>query len=443
MNLPLYNKLNEYIRENRISFAMPGHKNGRGIPFFADACRYDVTELDGTLDLIHKSGDIVKAENLLSEFYGTHASRILTGGSTSGIFAMLLWALKPGDTLLANRTVHASVINAAAMYGFRVVLMPQKADPEFMIPSPVTAEAVAQGLGLYPEAKAVLVTSPSYYGECADIEAIAALTKAHGIPLLSDSAHGAAYAGCGLLPQPAHLLGAAMSCESAHKTLNAMNGAAYLHIMHSDISRVDEIISMVLSSSPSYPVAISADYARACLAEPDNGWDECVTMCLEFKKRVSRKTRVKILDNDDPTRMVLNFTEYGVSGHEAYRLLAAAGIDAEMSDRCNTVLIVTPSNTKADMEALEAAVYDICSGSCDKRCAPENATNADFFSVCEPQKAFYSKSELVPAGNAAGRISRRTVMAYPPGVPVIAMGERISKNSISVTGDMIEVCKEE
>ncbi len=450
MNLPIYDKLKRYADANRIPFAMPGHKNGRGLEQLAVTAELDVTELDLTPDLIHHDESVREAEKLLTELYGTRQSRILTTGSTAAIHAMLLSVMKPHDTLITNRTAHMSVINACAMYGWRVVLMPQEIDREFMTARPISPETVARAVKMYPDASAVIITSPSYYGTCADIAAIAKIVHTSGMPLLVDEAHGAAFIASARLPEPAHKLGADITCESAHKTLNALNGAAYLHIMNDKAERIDEAIAAVCSSSPSYPIAASADFARAALAEPDNGWDKYIDRCEELKSRLTANTPARFMQNDDPTRLVLTLASAGIGGKQLAAELAAWGIDVEMSDDLSVVMIATPSNTPEDFSRLESAICDIYKKLGTS--VPFTIQESDLFNtneivLCEPHKAFYSRDVKVNADEAAGRISRRTVMAYPPGVPIAAMGERITPEGAAVLGKytddgMIEVCEE-
>lgn len=434
MKLPVYDKINKYAEERRISFAMPGHKGGAGRPELGDILRLDVTELAGTPDLLHRDESVREAELALSRVYKTKSSRILIGGSTEGIFAMLLWALKPGDTLLANRTAHMSVINACALFGFNVVLMPQSINAEFMIPNPVTAETVQQGLKLYPNAKAVLVTSPSYYGQCADIKEIAKVTAQSGIPLLVDEAHGAAFAAGDFMPETAIECGAAMSVMSAHKTLNAMNGAAYLHIMHEDSVRIDEILQMVSTSSPSYLIAATADMARADIE--NGGWEHTWKMCVSAAEKIERGTDIKVLKNDDRTRLVLNFSKYALTGRRASELLCEKGIDAEMADEYNVVLIVTPSNTDEDIKNLIKEVKNICANA-EKRTEPvKPAAKITAFSLCEPHKAFFAEGECVDTEKCIGRISKETITVYPPGIPVVSAGETITEETAVMITEM-------
>lgn len=424
MRAPLYDKLRAYHRQNRISFAMPGHKNGRGLR--GDLLDCDVTELAATENLHIPGEEITDAKRLLAKVYGADESFIVTGGSTACIQAMIAGCVRRGGTLLAAADCHMSVINACAIMGIKLRLIPRETDGEFLTAKRLTdIEAYIDG------ADAVLVTSPTYYGLCADIEEIAQECHKRGIPLIVDEAHGAHFAASEKFPKSAVELGADAVCQSAHKTLGALTGAAYLHVKEDlvSVSAIARALTMFETSSPSYVIAASADIAREELEK--GGWEETIDECERLKKRILADTEIKTLENDDPTRIVFNFGAYETTGFKIDAMLSEKyGIDIEMADLLNIVLIVTPYNTAADMEKLYRALLEITIG-LNKREKPVKIPQMPVtVGIFSPADAFFGKTQSVPIGNSAGSVSAVTVTPYPPGIPVIFQGARITKEQL-------------
>lgn len=423
METPIYTRLNEYHKKNRISFAMPGHKNLRGLA--PDLQKCDVTELPATVDLHHEDESVVRACELLSELYGTRRSFILTGGSTTGIQAMLSSVLRPGDTLCAAADCHMSVINTCALCGYKLILLPVETDTEYMIPTGLNIEELPE------EADALLITSPNYYGITKDINKLSQMCRSAGIPLLVDEAHGAHFIAAERLPHSAVGLGADIVCQSAHKTLNALTGAAYLHICgeNIDAQRVHRSICAFESSSPSYPIAASADAARATLAE--TCYDEIIDECAEFCKAICYATKVRLVNTDDPTRIVLCFSEYETNGYEILKKLSDYyGIDIEMADMFNIVLIATPWNTHSDFMNLFRAIKEITEGLMRRTEKRVQYGNFSKIIKANPQQGWFAKSEFIHLDETEGRIAAVPVSVYPPGTAVIVTGCVIDREQI-------------
>lgn len=423
MTAPLYERLKNYADQNRISFAMPGHKNGRGLK--KNLVSLDVTELDATENLHHGGEYVQSAQKLLSDLYGSDKSYILTGGSTAAIQSMICGAVKKGGTLMASSDCHMSVINTCALLGINIRFFPKETDTAFSVPK---ATGTLNDF-LSPDIDAVIITSPNYYGICSDIKKIAEECHEKNIPLLVDEAHGAHFIADSRFPETAVKYADAV-CQSAHKTLNAMNGAAYLHVNGSLINqnRLEKALYMFQSSSPSYVIAVSADTARAEIAD-GNKWEWIYNLCNDFRKKIA-DTGIKILENDDMTRLVLNFSEFDITGFDVSKMLSEKGIDIEMADLFNIVLIVTPSNTAEDLDALFSALSEIISHTpkCKdkiKILPPPVCTE-----TLSPQKAFFAEQTEIDLPSAEGRISCSTVVPYPPGIPVIYTGETIRAEQI-------------
>lgn len=417
MNAPIFSRLMSYYSENRISFAMPGHKNGAGLDKRLLDC--DVTELDATVDLHHGCKEVTEANKLLSALYGSDESRIITEGSSAAIHAMLASVLNQGDTLLADVSCHRSVVNTCALCGFNIRLFTK-------------SDSIGTTISTHKDIKAVIVTSPDYYGVCHDIKTLADICHSHKIPLIVDEAHGAHFPASKKLPDSAVVLGADLICQSAHKTLNALTGAAYLHVCGSliDRSRLWNALEMFASTSPSYVIAASADLARAGLENTDK-WDKLYDICQNFKNRITADTDISIMKNDDFSRIVLDFSSYAVTGFEIDRILSAKyGIDVEMSDDRRIVMITTPCNTEYEFDKMHTAICEIASGIKKGADVQKAVIPPVSKTLIMPHRAFYSKRENVPFAKSSGRIACTSVTSYPPGIPVILPGAVITDEQV-------------
>ena len=356
---------------------------------------------------------------MLSELYGSEHSYILTGGSTAAVQSMICGAVKTGGTLLAGSDCHMSVINTCALAGINIRFFPKEIDEIFAVTKKI--ETIAEYLT--DDINAVIIASPNYYGICSDIKAIAVECHKKNIPLLVDEAHGAHFVSDGRFPETAVHYADAV-CQSAHKTLNALNGAAYLHINGRLIDRA------------SYPVAASADTARAEISGK-NGWGKTYELCRRFKEK-AESLGIRTLQNDDMTRLVLNFSDFDTTGFEISEKLCGEKIDVETADLFNVALIVTPSNTKRDLKKLFAALKKIMKDlkPCKQNIiiAPPPVTVETLF----PQRAFFADSTETELKNAAGRVSCVCVTPYPPGVPVIHTGEIIRAEQIEYIETLIK-----
>lgn len=422
MSAPLYERLCRYASQNRISFAMPGHKNGRGLK--KDLLSLDVTELEETENLHHAGEHVQNANKRLSCLYGGEKSYILTGGSTAAIQAMICACVPNGGTLLAGSDCHMSVINTCVLLGINIKFFPKHIN-SFSVPDGMrTLKEYLDG-----NIDAVIITSPNYYGICSDIKIIAKECHEKNIPLLVDEAHGAHFISDSRFPETAVKYADAV-CQSAHKTLNAMNGAAYLHVNSTRVNhdRLEKALCMFQSSSPSYVIAASADTAREEL-EGDNNWGETIDHCNTLREKFL-KAGIKVFANDDVTRLVLNFSDYDISGFAMSDILCKNGIDIEMADLFNIVLIVTPSNTPEDTDKLFNTLCQILKNIPKAKNKPKILMPPYCSEIISPQEVFYAKQEKIPLEEASERISCDTVVPYPPGVPAIYMGETIKREHI-------------
>lgn len=444
MKYSLVSMLESYREKKNISFAMPGHKGGRGIPeplksgFFG----LDVTELDET-DNMHEPGEVlsgVLAET--AEFFGADESFILVNGSTSGIFTMLMSCCRRGDTVAVNRGCHTSVINACIVLGLNPVFIRQTLIDELNVPDAVSSIDVEKLLQK-EKASAVLITSPDYYGFTADISEIAKVTEKFNIPLLVDEAHGAHFAAAeDIFPKPALLSGADMCVQSAHKTLNACNQTAFLHVKNKrvDIGRVKKCFGVFQTTSPSYPLIASADLAKTELAlRGREMWGRVHKNCMRLRKSLKEYAvspdrswafRYNFSDVDE-CRLLFNISAYEMTGYKlAEKLRKEYKIDIEMADLYQIVLIPTPSNTDKEFEILNRAMIEILSAAKKRKDKPQALIPPVPEKVMFPSEAFYTKGCLCGLDEARGRIAKASVIPYPPGIPAVIPGERINTQTV-------------
>lgn len=425
METPIYDRLCAYKNKNKISFAMPSHKGAKGL--CDNLFSLDVTELSDTVDLIHPDSATQKTLSRLSDIYSSEKSFIITCGSTLAIQVMICSTLKGGDTLLASSDCHTSVINICSILGINIRLIPKEYDKVSAIPT--KTPSVQDMLQKYPDIKACLVTSPNYFGVCSEIKSLAKECHAHNIPLLVDEAHGAHFVASENLPKTAIELGADISCQSAHKTLNALTGASFLHIKSDIISpkKLEAVLCMLHTSSPSYPIVASAEIAINSLTA--DLWNKLFVLCKKIKQDIEQKTLVKFLKNDDATRLVACFDRYDISGFEISKILSEKyNIDVEMATPSSIVLIASPWNEESDFEKVAKSIIEIATN------LKKKTTKREFFVPVHTDKLIkprpFDSTKAISIDKSVSKICANTITVYPPGIPILYPGSQITQPAI-------------
>ncbi|WP_198510269.1 aminotransferase class I/II-fold pyridoxal phosphate-dependent enzyme, partial [Bacillus solitudinis] len=268
---PLIQAIQMHLNQDSTSFHVPGHKNGlvfhSGLfEDFKQVLRYDVTELEGLDDLHSPIGPILEAQQLAATFYRAGHTFFLVGGSTVGNLAMVYAICNPGDTVLVQRNAHKSVFHALKLANVKPILLAPEYDKETGHPIGVATKTFQIALSSYPEAKAVLLTYPNYYGVGLDPKEIITVAKEKNLYVLVDEAHGAHFQISDSFPPSALSLGADIVVQSAHKTLPSLTMGSYLHVHPNQVNKVEKLqdaLGMFQSSSPSYLILASLDAARA------------------------------------------------------------------------------------------------------------------------------------------------------------------------------------
>ncbi len=419
MPTPLYDALKEYAQKNPARFHMPGHK-GKFLPApeLAGLASIDLTELLPTGNLYEAGEPFDSAQRLWAELFGFDFCQFLTGGSTMGIHAGLALCAGPGKKALVDRGCHRAVFNALALLDLEPVWLERPwLDSENLI-GPISPEQVEKMLDRHPDIKTVCITSPTYAGVLSDVEVISQIVHARGGTLFVDGAHGAHLPFLGVDP----FRGADAAAVSAHKTLPAMGQSALLFVNGVDPDRVRRTASIFGSSSPSYPMLVSMDLARDWLLG-EGRWEYRRTACRVFEFRQAFPSLKDGLSLD-PCRLTLKVKD----GPAFARALEERGIFPEMEDGGHVVLICSAQDSDGDLYRLEGALVELRERMGD--CAPIPAPPLPE-RVSSPRAALFAPGELRTLRDCEGEVSACQIAPYPPGVPVVAPGERITKKELA------------
>ncbi|MET3700037.1 arginine/lysine/ornithine decarboxylase [Bacillus oleivorans] len=449
--MPLYNALQRHIQTNPISFHVPGHKGGLLYQEKSRLLAADVTEITGMDDLYHPSGILFESQKLLTDLYNSDQSLFLVNGSTVGNLAMIYGTCSEGDVVLVQRNSHKSIIHGLMLAKVHPVFLEPEYEQEWGIAKGITANTLAEALKQYPEAKAVILTYPNYYGMADPIEDLIQQAHAINIPVLVDEAHGAHFLGKEPFPRSALQGGADIVVQSAHKTLPSLTMGAYLHIREGlvNVESIQQALSILQTSSPSYLIMASLDYARSYLGtftmEDFQFWKtykEHINECL-----------VKIRGIDlyqnpytDPLKITIRLSN-GESGQMLQRLLEEQGIYPEFSDPANVLLIFPLFKKEQETEAL--TYLDLLAGTLKKislhtiekpRLKPLIWSRGSQVKtpVITISQAKAAEKKWVPLAEALGKVSGGMIIPYPPGIPLIMPGESIRPHHLEGLKKFIE-----
>ncbi len=426
---PICDFVNEYISLNKARLHMPGHKGADFLGFE----KFDITEIDGADDLSNPKGIILKSENNASALFDTRHSFFVTGGSSQSIKAMVYMAKLRSKTasnlILAGRNAHKAFLHAVSLLDIQVEwLYPKEADS--ICSCDINDEDLENALnGLKEKPMAVYITSPDYLGGMCDIKALSAVCNRHGVPLLVDNAHGAYLK---FLENDLHpiKLGADMVCDSAHKTLPALTGAAYLHVSKNSDIDFEKNARLALtyfgSSSPSYLILQSLDKLNEILSEDFREGLHGAVIKIDKLKEFLVKKGVSVL-NSDPLKLTIDCKKSGYSTQEIEALLQKNGVVLEYIDGRYVVLMLTPFNSNLDYDKIYEAFSDFVKKEeiISLEMKIQKAQQAMSFN-----NALFSKCETIEVERAKGRICGGYAVACPPAVPVVLSGELILEDSI-------------
>ena len=375
---PLLDALSECANSNHAPFYTPGHKRGQGISqrladcFGSRVFEADLPELPQLDNLFAPQGVIQEAQQLAAAAFGAKHTWFLVNGSTCGVAAAILATCGTGDKIILPRNVHSSAIAGLILSGAIPVFVNPAYDPVLDIAHSITPEGVEAALKQHPDAKAVMMVYPTYYGVCGDVEAIANLAHNYNIPLLVDEAHGAHFAFHPDLPTPALAAKADLSVQSSHKVLEAMTQASMLHVQGNllDIDSVSKSLQLLQSTSPSYLLLASLDAARQQMAlHGKHLMSRTLQLADIARNRIRNISGLSVLEIPpyqaglggsgfvalDQTRLTVTVSGLGLTGFAADEILVEYGVIAELPSLQHLTFIISLGNTEADIEKLVQA----------------------------------------------------------------------------------------
>ncbi|HEY0031747.1 MAG TPA: aminotransferase class I/II-fold pyridoxal phosphate-dependent enzyme [Devosia sp.] len=451
---PMLEALQTYLRASPISFEMPGHHAGRAAPqaitrlIGSKAFKADCTPLKGLDDRGERKRISHRAEALAAELWGADSCFFSTAGSTLSNQVAVRAAANPGDTVLVSRNSHKSLIGSLILAGVRPVFLEPRYDEHWDIDHGQARAELAAKLDAHPDTKAVFIVSPSYYGVVPDVAGLAQLCHARGIPLVVDEAWGPHFAFHSDMPNPSIQLGADISVMSIHKTMAGLEQASVI-LRRSDLIPEDRFnlsYDLHLTTSPSSLILASIDATRRQFAQDGEKLvQNTLDLARHAKEELTKIEGIKamgseVLDGDaahghDETKVLLDISGLGVNGYEAEDwLIRNKKMTLGLSDERRMLLIFTVGTDKPSVNKMLSAFKAMAKwakdGAGDKKGYDGNLPHMRELTselVMTPTEAFFAPTERVKLSEAEGRIAAEMVSPYPPGIPRILPGERITQ----------------
>ena len=423
---------------------MPGHKRGRGNPelaeFLGAACLdVDVNSMKMLDNLCHPVSVIRDAERLAAEAFRAAHAFFMVSGTTGSVQAMILSTVGRGDKIIMPRNVHRSAINALILCGAVPIYVNPGIEDTLGIALGMRTDDVADAMERHPDAKAVFVNNPTYYGICSDLRAITEKAHARGMKVLVDEAHGTHLYFSDRLPTAAMDAGADMAAISMHKSGGSLTQSSILLCANTmPLGYVHQIINITQTTSASYLLLASLDISRRNLVlRGREVIDRIIGLVAYARDEINAIGDYyaygrELIDGDavynfDTTKLSIYTRATGLAGIEVYDILRDDyDIQTEFGDIANLLAYVSVGDRPKDIERLVAALAEIRR---NYRKDPSKTLKMEYIDpvvVCGPQDAFYAEKESLPIQETKGRICAEFVMCYPPGIPILAPGEEIT-----------------
>ena len=452
---PIYEALQKFRQMRVVPFDVPGHKHGRGNPeltaFLGEqSVSIDVNSMKPLDNLCHPVSVIKEAEILAADAFGAAHAFLMVGGTTSSVQSMVLSTCKRGDKIILPRNVHRSVINALVLCGAIPVYVNPEVDKKLGISLGMKREQVAKAIRENPDAVAVLVNNPTYYGICSDLKAIVKMAHDAGMLCLADEAHGTHFYFGENMPVSAMAAGADMASVSMHKSGGSLTQSSLLLVGENiNAGHVRQIINLTQTTSGSYLLMSSLDISRRNLALRGKEVFAKVVQMAEYARDEINAIGgyyafgKELINKDsicdfDPTKLSVHTIDIGLAGIEVYDILRDDyDIQIEFGDIGNILAYLSIGDRPGELERLVSALAEIRRRY--KR-DPSGLMSQEYIDpevVASPQEAFYADKKSVPISESVGCVCSEFVMCYPPGIPILAPGERITKEIL----DYIEYAK--
>lgn len=441
---PIYEALSPFQRERVVPFDVPGHKRGKGNPDLTaflgqKAMSVDVNSMKPLDNLCHPVSVIRDAEELAADAFGAHHAFFMVGGTTSAVQSMILSCCKRGDKIILPRNVHRSAINALILCGAHPVYVNPETDQRLGISLGMSMAVLEDTIRQHPDAKAVFVNNPTYYGICSNLQAIVDLAHAHGMMALVDEAHGTHFYFYDDMPLSAMAAGADMASVSMHKSGGSLTQSSFLLTgprVNADYVR--QVINLTQTTSGSYLLMSSLDISRRNLAIHG---EEIFQKVRELARYARAEINAigdyyafcrELINGDsvfdfDTTKLSIHTLDVGLAGIEVYDILRDEyDIQTEFGDLGNLLAYISVGDRRQDIERLVSALAEIRRRYKKGKAGMLTQEYIPPLVVDTPQNAFYAEKESLPLEETVGRVCTEFVMCYPPGIPILAPGEEVT-----------------
>ncbi|MFS1513354.1 aminotransferase class I/II-fold pyridoxal phosphate-dependent enzyme [Chengkuizengella sp. SCS-71B] len=458
---PLFTSLIEHAKKKPHQFHIPGHKTGEGMDeqfknfIGSNALSIDLINIAPLDDLHQPTGIIQEAQQLAAEAFGADHTFFSVQGTSGAIMTMIMSVCGHGDKIIVPRNVHKSIMSAIIFAGAKPIFIYPAMDEKLGIAHGITTQAVQRALEIHPDAKAVLVINPTYFGIAANLKEIVDIAHSNAIPVLVDEAHGVHIHFNEKLPLSAMQAGADMAATSVHKLGGSLTQSSVLNVKEGlvDAKRVQSIMSMLTTTSTSYILLASLDTARKNLAINGEQMAEFSLSLADYARKKINEIKgfycfgEEILGSEatydyDPTKLTIHLQGIQLSGYEVENILRDVyNLEVELSDMYNILCIITPGDTIEKINWLIQSLQNI-----SERHYNQNELKNLFVKTPEipqlslsPRDAFYADTEVIPFQESAGRIIAEFIMVYPPGIPILLPGEIVTQENIDYINEHLEV----
>lgn len=452
-NTPFFSEMKKYIESDPTCFDVPGHKMGNfdnDLEEYAGKTLYklDVNAPIGLDNLYHPHGVIKEAEDLLADLYNVDEALFSINGTTGGIMTMIIGTIDAKEKIILPRNVHKSIINSLILSGAYPIFVMPDTDPETGIANGVKIDNYIKAMDENPDAKAVFVINPTYFGVTSNIKKLAKEAHERNMIVIADEAHGSHLYFHEDLPLGAMAAGADISSVSLHKTFGSLtqSSAILMNKKRINVSRIKKVYAMLSSTSPNHILLASIDVARKRMAlDGHKLLSNTLDLARKTRERINKIRGFHCLDKSyldgngrfdiDETKLVINTSEVGLSGFEIFKLMREVeNVQMELGEISELLAIFTIGTTQKDADRLIEGLQKIS----DKYYDITDIKTIPHFSysfpelIVRPREAFHAPSKVISLDDAVGEISAESIMIYPPGIPLAIPGEIITQNAIDL-----------
>ncbi|MBR1582082.1 MAG: aminotransferase class I/II-fold pyridoxal phosphate-dependent enzyme [Bacilli bacterium] len=441
----------KYINEHNSCFDVPGHHQGNIKTDFDKIFGHVVYKNDincprGLDNILHPSGCIKEAQDLFAKACGADSCRFLINGSTSGVLIMLLSSLKAHDKIILPRNVHKSVINGLILSGAVPVFLMPEIDYGTEIVNQVSYKSWKKAIDANPDAKAIFIINPTYFGAVCDLKKITEYAHSKGMIVLCDEAHGSHFYFSSHLPLSGISAGCDMCTLSMHKTGGSLTQSSVLLIKTDKVSNyeINKAYNLITTTSPSSILLGSLDAARKYMVfNGSKALFKSINLARQFIKDMEGVEGFKAHGkeyfvkngcyNYDETKVIVELDNLSITGFELYRILKDEyNIQVELCETYVMLLLFTVGTKKKDVDKLLEALKDISNRFYKKDMVyPDHRFGQNIpEQIMRPREAFHGELEVVKLEDAVGRVSKEIIMIYPPGIPIIIPGEKFSQRIV-------------